>query len=165
LLGNHLGVDSQHIHAYVLGEHGDSEVLTWSLVAIGGMPLDAFCRERNCGLDQARRNEIDRLVRRAAYSIIAGKGATYYGIGAAIARIVETILGNQRSILTVCTPLKAFLGIPDTTISLPHLVGGSGILATFPPTLNSDEESALRKSAGIIATAIQSVREDRKLAS
>jgi L-lactate dehydrogenase len=160
LLGNHLGVDSQHIHAYVLGEHGDSEVLTWSLVSIGGMPLDDFCRQRNCGLDAARRAEIDRLVRRAAYSIIAGKGATYYGIGTAIARIVEAILSNQRSILTVCTPLKELLGIEETTVSLPHLVGGGGILATFPPSLNSTEETALRKSAEIIAAAIKSVRKN-----
>jgi L-lactate dehydrogenase len=67
LLGNHLGVDSQHVHAYVLGEHGDSEVLTWSLVSIGGMPLDAFCRERNCGLDTARRSDTQSLPGKAPH--------------------------------------------------------------------------------------------------
>ena len=158
LLGKHLGVDSQHIHAYVLGEHGDSEVLTWSLAGVGGIPLEDFCRQRNCGLDEAKRKEIDQSVRRAAYSIIQGKGATYYGIGTAIARIVDAILSDQRSILTVCTPLKEIFGVAGTTISLPHLVGGNGILASFPPSLNGPEEGALRKSAQVIVDVIKTIK-------
>src|SRR5436190_7725348 len=89
LLGQHCGVDSHHVHAHVIGEHGDSEVLTWSLASIGGMPLEAFARMRKVDLSEAVRTDIDEKVRRAAYSIIAGKGATYYGVGCALARIVD----------------------------------------------------------------------------
>src|SRR4029077_3828498 len=81
LLSSQCGVDSHHVHAYVIGEHGDSEVLTWSLATIGGMPLDEFARLRGIDLSDSVRNDIDGKVRRAAYTIIAGKGATYYGIG------------------------------------------------------------------------------------
>jgi len=92
LIGGHLNVDSQHIHAYVLGEHGDSEVLPWSLVTVGGIPLEEFCTGREISICPEDYAEIDEKVRRAAYRIIEGKGATYYGIGSAIARIVEVIL-------------------------------------------------------------------------
>ena len=95
-IGTHCGVDSHHVHGYVIGEHGDSEVLTWSLVSIGGMPLEAFARLRGVDLSDAVRRDIDEKVRRAAYTIIAGKGATYYGIGCALARIVDAVLHDQR---------------------------------------------------------------------
>ncbi|MGH2569506.1 MAG: L-lactate dehydrogenase [Bacteroidota bacterium] len=157
LLSRHLGVDSRHVHGYVLGEHGDSEVLTWSLVSVAGMPLEEFCRQRNISLDQNIRQDIDQRVRRAAYSIIAGKGATYYGIGSALARIVDTILKDQRSILTVCTPVADLLGVKDVTVSLPHLVGGDGVQATFPPPLDKTEEGLLRNSATLIANILKSL--------
>jgi L-lactate dehydrogenase len=89
LLGTHCGVDPQHVHGHVVGEHGDSEVLTWSLVTVGGMPLGEFVRLRGLALTEADRKQIDQRVRRAADTIIAGKGATYYGIGSALARIVD----------------------------------------------------------------------------
>ena len=154
LLGQQLGVDPEHVHGYVVGEHGDSEVLTWSLVTVGGMPLDQFCSLRQIRLDTESRQEIDRRVRHAAYSIIAGKGATNYGIGSALARIVQVILGDQRSILTVCTPVGDVFGVCDVTISLPHLLGGSGILASLPLMLDQNEQAMLRASAEVICNAI-----------
>jgi len=154
LLGRYVGVDPQHVHAYVLGEHGDSEVLTWSLVTVGGLSLEEFCRQRSIRLDAALRQDIDQKVRKAAYTIISGKGATYYGIGSALARIAEVILRDQRSVLTVCTPMKDAFGVPDVTISMPHLVGGAGILSTFPPTVNAEEIELLHKSASLIADVI-----------
>ena len=155
LLGRHVGVDPQHVHAYVLGEHGDSEVLTWSLVTVGGLTLEEFCRLRSVRLDPAFREETDQRVRKAAYTIISGKGATYYGIGSALARIAEVILRDQRSILTVCTPLPEAFGEKNVTISMPHLVGGDGILSTFPPMVNSEERELLHKSASLIAQVIR----------
>ena len=101
LLGGHCGVDPHHVHAYVIGEHGDSEVLTWSLATIGGMPLEEFARLRRINLSESVRENIDRKVRGAAYTIIAGKGATYYGIGSALSRIVDVILHDQRTVMTV----------------------------------------------------------------
>lgn len=154
LVGLHCGVDPHHVHAYVLGEHGDSEVLTWSLVTIGGMPLEEFLRLRQIPFDDALRQYIDEKVRRAAYHIIAGKGATYYGIGSALARIVEVILHDQRSILTVCTPADDVLGVQQVTISLPRLVGGQGVQQTFPLPLSGQEESQLRNSAAVVRKAL-----------
>jgi L-lactate dehydrogenase len=155
LLGKHLGVDSQHVHGYVLGEHGDSEVLSWSMVTVGGVPLDEFCRQWDICTNEGIKQEIAQKVRQAAYTIIKGKGATNYGIGSALARIVEVILRDQRSLLTVCTPVDDVAGISDVTISLPHLVGGAGILDTIqlPITLDNQEEADLRKSAQIVKTA------------
>ncbi len=155
MLGRHLGVDPQHIHAYVVGEHGDSEVLTWSLVTVGGMSLVEFCRQHEIELDDSVRQEIEHRVRDAAYHIIEGKGSTYYGIGAALARIVDAILRDQRSILTVCTPVARVLDVCDVTISLPHLVGGEGVLASFPLPLAEDERTALKASAEVVCQAIE----------
>src|SRR3954451_22480256 len=101
LLGGHCGVDSHHVHACVVGEHGDSEVLTWSLATVGGMPLGEFARLRGIDLAERVRKDIDGKVRGAAYTIIDGKGATYYGIGSALARVVDVILHDQRSVMTV----------------------------------------------------------------
>jgi L-lactate dehydrogenase len=159
LLGRYLGVDAQHIHAYVVGEHGDSEVLTWSLVTVGGIPLEEFCRRRNVALDDSVRQDIDRRVRQAAYAIIAGKGATYYGIGSALARLVDVILRDQRSVLTVCTPVGEVFGVCEVTVSLPHLVGGQGTLASFPLPLDAEEQKRLHDSAEVVCTAIQSLNE------
>ena len=154
LLGAHCGVDSHHVHGYVVGEHGDSEVLTWSLVTVGGMPLEDFARLRDLRLTEAVRQEIDGKVRRAADTVIAGKGATYYGIGSALARIVEVILHDQRSILTVCTPAAELLGIRDVTVSLPRLLGGEGVHQTFPLPLSEHEQTLLKASATVVRQAV-----------
>lgn len=157
LLGEHLGVDAQHIHAYVVGEHGDSEVLTWSLVSVGGIPLDEYCRLQHINLDSSVRKDIDQRVRNAAYSIIAGKGHTSYGIGSALARVVEVILHDQRSILTVCTPVGEIFGVCDVTVSLPHLLSGKGIVASLPLPLNPVEQNLLHNSAEMVCRAIGSL--------
>ena len=157
LLSNHLGVDARHIHGYVVGEHGDSEVLAWSLVTVGNQSLQAFCQLHGVHFDEAKKAEIDQNVRQAAYHIINGKGATYYGIGGALAHIVEAIIQDQRAILTVCTPTDDVAGVADVAVSLPHLVGGDGILETFPLPLNESETSALQQSARTIRAAIEAL--------
>ncbi len=157
LLSRHLGVDAHHIHAYVIGEHGDSELLTWSLVTVGGMPLADFCHQQGIVLDATIRATIDERVRRAAYHIIEGKGATYYGIGSALAQIVDVIMRDQRAVLTVCTPQKDVAGIQDVTVALPHLVGGNGVLATFPQPLQEEEQQQLIQSAKLVKAAIDSL--------
>lgn len=158
LLGTHLGVDSHHIHGYVIGEHGDSEVLTWSLTAVAGLRLDEFCRVRSMTLSAEQRAEIDQRVRRAAYHIIQGKGATYYGIGSALARIVDVVLHNQRAVLTVCSPTAEVAGVQDVTLSLPRIVGGQGLIASMPLTLDDAEQAALQRSATILREAITSLK-------
>lgn len=158
LIGRQLNVDSQHIHAYVLGEHGDSEVLPWSLVSVGGIPLAEFCTGREISICEDDYTAIDEQVRRAAYRIIEGKGATYYGIGSAIARIVEVILQDERSLLTVCTPMQDVAGVKDVTVSLPNLVGGEGIIQTFFPTLSEGETIGLRASAQVVRNVIAELK-------
>jgi L-lactate dehydrogenase len=157
LLGAHFGVDPHHVHGYVVGEHGDSEVLTWSLVTVGGTSLDDFCRLTAICLDEAMRQAIDDRVRRAAYNIIAGKGATYYGVGGALARIVDVVVHDQRAILTVCTPMPEIAGVEDVTVALPHLVGGEGVLATLPLALNKEEATGLNASARLIRDVIDAL--------
>lgn len=157
LLSVELGIDSSHIHAYVVGEHGDSEVLNWSSINVGGIQLDEYCANHHLEICGERRLELDDQVRNAAYHIIEGKGATYYGIGAALARIVNTILRDQRSILTVCTPLEEIVGVQNVTLSIPQLLGGQGILDTFPPIMDDAELAALRNSALVIREAIASI--------
>jgi L-lactate dehydrogenase len=157
LLSNCLGVAANNIHGYVIGEHGDSEVLAWSLTTIGVIPLDDFCRTQNIELDAATRQDIDRKVRRAAYSIIEGKGATYYGIGSALARIAEAILDDQRAVLTVCSLMSQIVDVSDVTLALPHIVGAEGIRGTLPLPLNEAEEADLQRSANIIKAAIDEI--------
>jgi L-lactate dehydrogenase len=160
LLGAHCGVDPHHVHAYVIGEHGDSEVLTWSLATVGGMSLESFDRLRGVALSEPVRQEIDSKVRGAAYAIISGKGATYYGIGSALARIVDVILHDQRSILTVCCPAEEVAGVRDVTVSLPRMVGGAGVLETFPLPLDSQETARLHESARVIRQALDELGDD-----
>jgi L-lactate dehydrogenase len=161
LLGGHCGIDPHHVHAYVIGEHGDSEVLTWSLATIGGMPLEAFARLRGIDLSEAVREDIDRKVRGAAYTIIGGKSATYYGIGSALARIVDVILHDQRAVMTVGAPTADVAGVRDVTVSLPRLVGGQGVLATFPLPLDSEEMPRLHESARVIRQALDELKVNR----
>jgi L-lactate dehydrogenase len=158
LLGTHLGIDSHHVHAYVIGEHGDSEVLTWSLATVAGMSLDEFCTARSVTLSDEDRARIDERVRRAAYHIISGKGATYYGIGSALARIVDVILHNQRAILTICARADDVNGVKDVTLALPRVLGGQGHIATIPLALNNTETTALTNSANILRSAIDSLK-------
>jgi L-lactate dehydrogenase len=159
LLGGHCGVDSHHVHAYVIGEHGDSEVLTWSLATIGGLSLREFARLRGIESAESVRQDIDAKVRGAAYTIITGKGATYYGIASALARIVDVILHDQRAVLTVCVPASDVAGVRNVTVSLPRLVGGQGVLETFPLPLNEEETKQLRASAGVIRQALDELGE------
>jgi L-lactate dehydrogenase len=159
LLGGHLGVDPHHIHADVIGEHGDSEVLAWSLARIGGMTLEEFARLRGLDFSEAIRKDIDAKVRGAAYTIITGKSATYYGIGSALARIVDVVLHDQRAVMTVGVPTPDVVGVRNVTLSLPRLVGGQGVLETFPLPLSPEETTRLRASAAVIRQALDELGE------
>ena len=157
LLGRHFGVDPHHVHAYVVGEHGDSEVLAWSQATIAGLSLDEFVKVRGELLTDADRRQIDENVRRAAYQIIGGKGATYYGIGSAVARIVDVLLHDQRAILSICSRITGVADCDGVTLALPHLVGGDGAMATIPLPLDTTEREGLRRSASILREAITSL--------
>jgi len=102
-------------------------------------------------------------VRNAAYTIIQGKGATYYGIGSALARIVKAILHDQRAVMTVCVPIEKVGDVSDVTLSLPRLVGGTGVLQTFPLPLDDEEKKQLNRSAGVIRKALDDLGEGHKV--
>ncbi len=154
LLGKLIGVDSQNVHAYVVGEHGDSEVLTWSNIDIGGVPLEDFIAYRNIEFNEEIKNKIDDGVRNAAYKIIEGKGSTYYGVAGAIAKLVEVINRDNRAVLTVSALKDDVEGIKNVTLSLPHLIGGEGDLGVLPIKLSVKEKMLLKKSAEIIRSKI-----------
>lgn len=154
LLGSHIGVDPQNVHAYVIGEHGDSEVLTWSNIDIGGVPLEDLIEYRKIAFSEKIKEEIDKGVRNAAYKIIEGKGSTYYGIGGAIAKLVDVINRDNRSVLTISTYEEDVEGIKNIALSLPHLIGGEGDLGVLPIRLNMKEKLLLKKSAEVIRSKI-----------
>ena len=160
LLGRHFDVDARHVHGYVIGEHGDSEVIVWSQATIAGLNLEEFARVRRTPLTEQDRERIDEGVRRAAYHIIAGKGATYYGIGSAVAHIVDVLLHDRRAVLTICSGVSGMQAGEGITLAQPHLVGGSGVLATIPLTLDPGEQREFERSASILRDAIRSLELD-----
>jgi len=153
LLGEHLGVAPQSVHAYVLGEHGDSEVLVWSSARVGGVPILDFAGQAGRPLTEEAKARIDEGVRRAAYRIIEGKGATYHGIGAALARIIRAIRDDERMVLTLSSTSRAMEGLDEVSLSLPRVLGAGGIGAELRPALSGEEREALRKSAEVLREA------------
>ena len=145
-LGYHLGVSPKSIHANVLGEHGDSEVLCWSNGDGGTIPLYELALDLNKPLTDEVKKRIDDDVRNAAYKIIDGKGATFYGIAGGLCRICQAITTNEYAILTVSTHHKEILGIKDVSVSMPTIIGKRGVHNVLYPKLDEKETSALKKS-------------------
>jgi L-lactate dehydrogenase len=160
LLGEHLDVSPSSIHAYVLGEHGDSEVLAWSSVKVGGMPIADFARQRGKHLTEEAIAGISDGVRSAAYRIIEGKGSTYFGIGAGLAHIIQAIRDDERRILTISGLTGDMDELKGTCLSLPRLVGAGGILAEFCPDLSNAEDESLRISAAVLREAMNELALD-----
>jgi L-lactate dehydrogenase len=153
LIAQHLGVSSHSVHGYVLGEHGDSEVLHWSGVRVGNMTLENFAAQVNAPITHDVRSHIDDGVRKAAYRIIQGKGATWHGIGAAMARVAQTIANDESAVLTCSALHKEVAGISNVTLSIPLIISKDGIQNVLFPELTNDDMFALQKSAEIIKEA------------
>jgi len=153
LLGEHLGVAPLSVHAYVLGEHGDSEVLVWSSAMMGGIPLLQFAEQMGRPVTKEVQGRIDDSVRNAGYRIIKGKGATYYGIGAGLAQIARAIRDDEQVVLTVSASTTGVEYLPETTLSLPRIIGREGVHSLLQPVLSTDEQTALVKSAEILREA------------
>ncbi len=151
LLSRHCGVDARNVHAYVLGEHGDSEVAAWSMTHIGGTAIDTYCAAcARCADGAAAREKIVRDVRESAYHIIDYKGSTCYAVGLALVRIVAAILRNEHSVLTVSSLLEGEYGIHDVCLSVPCVLGETGVERIVPGKLFPDEMEGLRRSAEVI---------------
>jgi L-lactate dehydrogenase len=150
LLGHHLGIAPQSVHAYVLGEHGDSEVLAWSAARAGSVPLRSFAAQVGAALTDDVRAHIDDRVRNAAYTIIEGKGATWYGIGAGLERIVRAVARDEQAVLSVSILTPEVEGINDVALSIPRVVGAAGVTAALFPDLDAGEHAALERSARLL---------------
>ena len=148
ILSRQLGVSTRSITSYVLGEHGDSSVVNWSAVYVGGISLDDFCKQTKISLPQTTRNTIEHRVKNAAYEIIQGRGATWDGIGAAVADLLYAIIHDEKRILT--TSIVDGVGKNAVAMSMPRVIGANGVSINLKTKMNTAESNALRKSAKII---------------
>ena len=154
LLSQHFGVDPRSVHAYIIGEHGDSEVPLWSLANIAGMRLPAFCAANGLPCDQEALDGIFRQTRDAAYHIIERKGSTYYAVAAGLMRIVEAILRDQNTVLSVSSLIEDYYGIDDVCLSLPVVVNRRGVERVLRLELSPEEIDGLRQSANVLKATL-----------
>ena len=157
LLSQHFRVDASSVHAYIIGEHGDSEVPVWSLANIAGMRLPEFCRTQNLTHDPKEMEEIFTQTRDAAYRIIERKGATYYAVAAGLMRITQAILRNQSTVLSVSSLVKDYYGITDVCFSLPTVVDRGGIEKAIRLELDPDEIEQLNHSAELLRKIVSTL--------
>ena len=154
LLGDHLGVDPRSIHAFIIGEHGDSEIAAWSSANVSGIPLNNFCEMRGHFNHNKSMREIAESVKNSAYEIIEKKGATYYGIAMSVKRICEAIVRDEKSILPVSSIQRGNYGISDIALSMPAIVGKHGVEALVPIELNKKEQEDLCASAATLKKVV-----------
>jgi L-lactate dehydrogenase len=157
LLSEYFDVDPRSVHAQIIGEHGDTEVPVWSLANIAGMRLTDFAHKVGIPHHQFQMDEIFKQTRDAAYHIIQRKGATFYAVAAGLMRIVEAILRNQHTILSVSSLLTDYYGINEVCLSLPTILSGDGIEKVLHLDLNEEELSGLRNSADVLKKTIATV--------
>jgi L-lactate dehydrogenase len=155
LIAKRLRVAVQNVHAYIAGEHGDSEVPLWSSATVANVPLHDWAVAQHGNLPIADRTQIYQQVRTAAYQIVAGKGATNYAIGLATAKILESILHDENRILPVSSLLENYRGINDVCLSVPCIVNRGGVEPPLPIPMDPDEEAGLKSSADTIRQAIR----------
>jgi L-lactate dehydrogenase len=158
LLGDRLGVNTSSVHALIVGEHGDSEFPLWSQASIGPVPLSQWRDESGQSLTPAELDSIANLVKRAAYRVIEGKGATNYAIGLSGARIVEAILNDENAILPVSSLLTNYHGVSDVAMSVPTLVNRQGAARTIEVGMDDRELELFKASAAAIADSLKTVR-------
>jgi L-lactate dehydrogenase len=157
MLSEHLGVDPRSVHAYIIGEHGDSEVPVWSLANVAGMRLPSFCAENGIPLGPEVMDQIFRQTRDAAYEIIKRKGATYYAVAAGLMRLTEAILRDQNTVLSISSLVTDYYGIDNVCLSLPTVVGRRGIERVLRLDLSPHEARGVRKSAEVLRQTIESL--------
>jgi L-lactate dehydrogenase len=154
LLSQHFGVDASSVHAYIIGEHGDSEVPVWSLANIAGMRLPDYCRAQGVSFEPKHMRDIFESTRDAAYRIIERKGATYYAVAAGLMRIAQAILRHQSTVLSVSSLIDSYYDICDVCFSLPTVLDSGGIRNVLRLDLGKDEAASLRQSAAVLKKTI-----------
>lgn len=156
-LSEHLEVDSKSVHAFIIGEHGDSEIAAWSSANVSGIPINDFCEMRGHYQHEKSTKEIAEDVRNSAYDIIQRKQATYFGVAMAVKRICEVIVRDEKSILPVSTMMHGEHGVDGVVLSMPCIVGKDGIETKVPFLLNEEEKSQLQESAGVLKKIIDTL--------
>ena len=158
VIGKYLNVNNNNVHAYVLGEHGDSEVVSWSTASIAGESFDEYAKKFNLEWDKDVRAVIESDVKNAAYEIISRKNATYFAVALAVDRIVEAILRDENTILTVSCLIKGEYGIDDVYLAVPTILNSTGVVRIVNPIINDEEElRRLQESAKVLKGHIQNV--------
>ncbi|KFA93997.1 lactate dehydrogenase [Archangium violaceum Cb vi76] len=157
LIARHLNVAVQNVHAFIAGEHGDSELPLWSSATVGAVPLMKWSAPGHSRLTDEDRTRIFDNVRNAAYQIIRGKGATNYAIGLATAQILEAVLYDENRVLPVSSRLDGYLGIGDVCMSVPSIVNRMGVETVLEVPLDDTEREGLRRSADTIRQAIRTL--------
>ena len=155
LLGEHLRVDSRSVHAFIIGEHGDSEIAVWSSANVSGIPIHDFCEMRGYFNHREAMQRIASGVKNSAYEIIEKKQAIYYGVAMAVRRICEAIIRDEKSILPVSGMLHGQFGVDGVALSMPAIVGKDGIEGHVPIQLNDAETQALRQSADKLRSIVE----------
>ena len=150
LLGEHLSVDSRSVHAFIIGEHGDSEIAVWSSANVSGINIHQFCEMRGHFAHEEAMIRIGEEVKNSAYKIIEKKHATYYGIAMAVRRICECIIRNEKSILSVSSAMNGQFGISGVCLSMPAIVGAKGVETLVPISLDEKEKAKLVESANTL---------------
>lgn len=158
MLGKHLNVDSKSIHAFVIGEHGDSELAVWDSSDIGGMKINNFCELRGHFNHEQAMNEIFSGVKNSAYEIIERKGATYYGIAMAVKRMCTALVKDEHSILPVSSYIDGEYGLKEICISIPSIVCMEGIDKVLEIPLSKREEENLFNSASKLKDVLESLK-------
>lgn len=156
-LGEHLGVDSRGVHAFVIGEHGDSELAAWSSATISGVSLNDFCEMRGHFNHEENEERIAEDVKNSAYEIIKKKRATYFGVAMAVRRICEAIIRDEKSILPVSNLMHGEFGISDVALSMPAIVGHDGVEQMVPLLLDEEEQEKLLESAEVLKGILEEV--------
>ena len=157
LLGEHLDVDNRSVHAFIIGEHGDSEMAAWSSANVSGIPLNDFCEMRGYFKHEESMKKILEEVKNSAYEIIEKKHATYYGIAMSVRRICEAIIRDEKSILPVSSIQKGEYGIENVALSIPAIVGREGVERVVPIKLSDTEKEELIKSANTLKNVLDTV--------
>jgi L-lactate dehydrogenase len=157
VLSRHFCVDARSVHAFIIGEHGDSEVPVWSLANIAGMRLTDFCRVHGIEMDAANRQRIYQDTRDAAYHIIERKGATYYGVATGLIRIIAAVLRDQNSVFSVSTLIRDYYGIGDICLSLPAVLNSRGVDRVLRIELDEQEATGLRRSAELLKSTVAGI--------
>ena len=153
-IGKHLDVDSRSVHAFIIGEHGDSEIAAWSSANVSGIPLEKFSEMRNHFNHKQVQDKISNDVKNSAYEIISRKNATYFGIAMSVKRICEAIVRDEKSILSVSSKMCGEYNIEDVCLSMPAIVGKNGVETLVPIQLNNDEIKKLQISSQMLKNII-----------